>query len=755
MKTQTQNKTLMVLLLIFIANFTFAQQPGLWTGVSDDDWGNYQNWDDGNVPDNNDDVVIPASCGNYPYLLKHLVIGSAYVAGDIYRCKSLDIQSGGQIISASPLTVNGTMNIDGLYLYDEEYLSGTHVVNSGGSITVSALGSLFVGQYGYIPDLKQDLIINSGGSVSTAGYFNVNDCIIVHSGASFTMTGGVAYAMGYEGNYNSTYPGSFYIESGASGGISGGQFYLQGKEVSGYYALSINDASFDFSGTNHLYLHIQGDQGAPYPDYSVYAVNGVSFNDVTVTNMGSVTTLASNMQVDGDFIVDYPSCFTISSGCTLTIDGDFTMKSELILGTDFYSSLLEEGQLNVTGTTKVQWAIEGDKWHFIASPVANETANIFSGMYMMGFTESSNGWYWITSLSQALTPMEGYALFLDASWWQYVYFTGAINNGNYGSSNNLSMQSQGWNMVGNPYPSAIDWDATTGWTKTNVNNAIYTEYNGNWASYVNGVGTNGGSRYIPPCHGFFVQANANPATLMMSNDVRQHKKPIYMKTNPANVIRLQASAVDTAITLKTDEAIIRFDSNAGTGFDGDFDAHKLFASDNLIPQIYTSSYELSINTLPVPATVLVKFQAGISGNYRLSATETGNFNYITLKDLFTGAETDLVASDYSFAYNPGDSTDRFVLLLEPTSETDFQPSSEEKISVYGYNKQVIIDIPELVILQNENPPVATLINQTGQVIRKKFLYHSGRNILPVSEGGIYLVKVDTGSKSLVQKIFIH
>ena len=32
---------------------------------------------------------------------------------------------------------------------------------------------------------------------------------------------------------------------------------------------------------------------------------------------------------------------------------------------------------------------------------------------------------------------------------------------------------KGFNLVGNPYPSAIDWDAASGWTKTNIDNAVY------------------------------------------------------------------------------------------------------------------------------------------------------------------------------------------------------------------------------------------------------------------------------------------
>ncbi len=54
-----------------------------------------------------------------------------------------------------------------------------------------------------------------------------------------------------------------------------------------------------------------------------------------------------------------------------------------------------------------------------------------------------------------------------------------------------------FNLIANPYPSAIDWDSPN-WTKTNIENAVYTWQadNNQSAAYVNGVSINGGSRYL-------------------------------------------------------------------------------------------------------------------------------------------------------------------------------------------------------------------------------------------------------------------
>ena len=64
---------------------------------------------------------------------------------------------------------------------------------------------------------------------------------------------------------------------------------------------------------------------------------------------------------------------------------------------------------------------------------------------------------------------------------------------------------QGWNCLGNPFSSGLDWDAIT--KPTGVDNAIYFTVNNTLASYVDGVSNNGATGLIPPMQGFFVKAN--------------------------------------------------------------------------------------------------------------------------------------------------------------------------------------------------------------------------------------------------------
>ncbi len=736
---------IMFLLFLLVLNPAYTQTAGKWRGFNDTDWNNSTNWDDGSVPDNTIDVVVPSGCTNYPYILKMLVVGSGYVAGDIYRCKSLEIQSGANIMSQESLWVNGTMTVAGLYLYDNQWLSGTHIINSGGSMAITSSGSVFIGQYLGIPSIqKQDLIVNSGGTLSNAGYFTVNDCLIVNSGATFTMTGNYAAIMGWEGDYNSTCPASFYVASGAAGGVSGGEFFVQGKEKTGYYAVNILEPTFDFTGTSKFTFFVEPDQASPYPDFSVNTTSGVEFRDVEVNNQGALTTFFGTMKVNNDFTVEVPSSMTLASGATLNIANDMVLKTNIIPQYAYYATLIDLGQLTVGGDAQLQWSIQGKLWHLVSSPVNNETSSLFNGMFLQEFSETTNQWTDITSINQPLNVMEGYAAWFDNDWWSGIYFTGDFNTGTVGSNNNLTKNNQGWNLVGNPYPSSIDWEATSGWTKTNLNTAIYLENNGNWATYNGGVGTNGGSRYIAPCHGFFVQANAHPATLIMTNDVRVHNKAAYFKNELSDYLRLRVVAINGYNDGPSDELVIRIHPDATEGFDGKFDAHKLFAPNQEIPQVYCSGHDLAINALPEIMPVMINFRPNQTGGYKIQIDDCDGFANVYLTDNFTGAQCDLIPGPYFFDADISDPEDRFILefkaagIIYPNG-----PGHKNPIKILSQGSQVnIILTDEALGYGGDENLLVRVCDILGRDVAIEAFPPQKNSSITINSKGVYIITAE-------------
>ena len=139
-----------------------------------------------------------------------------------------------------------------------------------------------------------------------------------------------------------------------------------------------------------------------------------------------------------------------------------------------------------------------------------------------------NGWIAPSSLSDALEPFKGYALYVDAVKTTKLTLNGAVNNGpiSIPVSNTSSVgnggdhMDDGWNLVGNPYPCPINWESGAGWSKNNIDNAIYS-YDGKcYKTFVNGIGVpsdvNG---IIAPMQGFYIHASAN-STLAINNAAR-------------------------------------------------------------------------------------------------------------------------------------------------------------------------------------------------------------------------------------------
>ena len=120
----------------------------------------------------------------------------------------------------------------------------------------------------------------------------------------------------------------------------------------------------------------------------------------------------------------------------------------------------------------------------------------FPTFYGYDENRTSSGWINYTDPAGVLNPMSGYAVnFGSGVAAKTVDVTGVVNNGYLSRTlyNHDSTYTKGFNLVGNPYPSPIDWN-TGGWTKTNIDNALYyfkaggaDEYSGTYSTYINGV----------------------------------------------------------------------------------------------------------------------------------------------------------------------------------------------------------------------------------------------------------------------------
>ncbi len=289
----------------------------------------------------------------------------------------------------------------------------------------------------------------------------------------------------------------------------------------------------------------------------------------------------------------------------------------------------------------------------------------------------NSGYVGASGISDAIIAARGYMIFMNAGIMN-LDVQGSINSGNqslpvsYTSSGNPT--ADGWNLVGNPYPCTIDWNSGS-WSKTNMSNAVYV-WNagmGQYASYVNGSATNGGSRYIPSSQSFFVRTTAASPVLTLTENCKANVQGTFKYDE----------IQDAAFTLKIsndylqDETTLSRNAQATMLFEDSFDAFKLRSPLSEVPYISTISEDgadLSINTfagLTESTIIPLRVEVGATGTYTITHKGLNSFANgacVTLEDMLTGEVYPLNQyEEISFELVSGNDDLRFQLRIGGTS----------------------------------------------------------------------------------------
>ena len=346
----------------------------------------------------------------------------------------------------------------------------------------------------------------------------------------------------------------------------------------------------------------------------------------------------------------------------------------------------------------------GFGYKYVSSPFQASTVNEFSNdldlaasfptFYKYDENRNSAGWVTYTTTTNLLNPMQGYAAnFGSIATAKTMDVAGVVNNGIL--SNTLYNHNQpytlGFNLVGNPYPSPINWDAASGWTKTNIDNALYyfqagstDQYTGTYSTYINGISSDGlATNIIPSMQGFFVHVSngAFPVTgtLGMTNSVRTndltHALLKSARTDTLPFLRIAAGFADYG--MPSDPVVVYYDSSATQLFDKNLDALKLMNTDMLVPNLYTmtsDSIRLSINAIPFPVDSIIRIPLGIKTakdgwiTFKVSnMVQMPAKRYIYLVDTVAGISQDLKLNpQYRFLLKAGEYRNRFSLIFSLT-----------------------------------------------------------------------------------------
>ncbi|MEO6850973.1 MAG: T9SS type A sorting domain-containing protein, partial [Mucilaginibacter sp.] len=204
---------------------------------------------------------------------------------------------------------------------------------------------------------------------------------------------------------------------------------------------------------------------------------------------------------------------------------------------------------------------------------------------------------------------------------------------------------RGFNLVGNPYASSIDWDtyATSGTTGivaggTPISKSMYIldPVSKNYSIYVAGTASKAGTivlnnaNIIPSGQGFFVIASDATSTLTFNESAKTNGQASAATGNLLLSTQPLAVKVDQYLhlmlkkdTLNVDGLLINFNDNAKSKFDISKDApYKIGSGIASLSSRSADSVALSINTLSLPKqgqTVIgLNISAKTDGIYQLN-----------------------------------------------------------------------------------------------------------------------------------------
>jgi hypothetical protein len=623
------------------------------------------------------------------------------------------------------VNVGGNLIINGGTL-DLANSSGIGTINVGGNVTVSS-GTLTEGG----STTTSKIVFNksgtqtftSGGTISNIVNFEVTNGSITDLGTN-VISGAGAFTLS---------SGATLITANTSG--------LDGSvTVSGTKTLS-TAANYEFNGT------FEQVTGALLP---------TTINNLIIDNTAGVKLSNSALTVGGNLTINSGKLFTIDAGKSLTVSGVLTNSagnSGLVI--EDGASLITNG--TVSGGATVKRTFTGPAWHLMSAPVDGQS--VFTGytdMYYYDETQAlwvnHNGGSW-NGGEPSYLPGKGYLV----SWASGATkeFAGTLHSGDYATGSGsvpaltyTSGKGNGFNLVGNPYPSAIN--GSSSWTKTNVDNSIWVYDNGNYLTWNGSTGTLTGG-IIPAMQGFWVKANAGGPSLTIPNSARTASAQAYYKESVQDMLHLQVDGNGYR-----DGIVVNMNDEATTGYDHAFDVFKMYGDQNA-PQMYSlaSGSELSINVLPHSTQeiiVPVALKVGQNNSYTISVKEN-TFNSlvgILLEDVKTNNTINLwQVTSYTFTANPNDDPQRFKLHFN--GATGINEPSASPFSIYTNSGIIYVNNSENQTLKG----TVTVYSVTGQAITTRSL--SGDRLQKLSfngKPGCYIVKVTTDKGVYSQKIIL-
>ncbi len=473
---------------------------------------------------------------------------------------------------------------------------------------------------------------------------------------------------------------------------------------------------------------------------------------------------------------------TIKNGGVLEITSGNTISGVDVTVEDGGNLIQKDGStLTYSGTFKTlkNGTSELNKFAFWSSPVVGQNlTNIYTGTTATSITEYDTAAdYYVNATSTISLFGKAYSIQTPVTNAALV-FEGTPNNGTQTFA--LATSGNGFNLIGNPYPSSLNlgtfytansarisstfyfWDNKStnvtlqnGASTTNYGYATFNAANGANPTWVPAPNGNGGTAVVPTGgvanigQGFIVKTlnTSVDTSLTFNNEMRVATNGTFFnKNNPSTEgkfwLKLNSEyntnnvfAVD--YTNGASDSFDSYDSKAiAIGSDGFYtlaDAQKLIIQGK-------ASFDVD-DVVPMGSK---HFQ---NGNFTIALVQKeGLFNNgqaIYLHDKVTGTYTDLQNGAYTFTANAGESNNRFEIVykLNVLATTEVQKDSFE----------VYRDGQDFVVRNNKNIEKVEIFDAAGRKIQT--INENSKLIrVQIASKGVYILKALSEGKEYTKKL---
>ena len=522
--------------------------------------------------------------------------------------------------------------------------------------------------------------------------------------------------------------------------------------------------------------------------------NGAWFpsNPIGVSDTGDVLEIISGdavISVDTsvkNITVNPEASLTVNSGITLTVNEGLTLNST----SNIYASLINDGTISgdVTYNRHVNQIGSGAGGgnDLVAPPLGGQAFNTFvtangnlpqngdNTQAAFAPFNNSTGAY-INLAPSATTPLEvgiGYRAASTAGG--ALTFSGTVATTQVdvpitvGSANNGTAA---WNLIGNPFPSYIDFNAFFTQNSAQFDEASKAVYGYNatetrWTIWNQAtIDDLSETEYIAPGQGFFVKSISDGGTVSFTPAMRTTLgSDDFITGRSANSVSIARADINLETDGKDFNTMIYFNSNATRSMDPGYDASAYLGNAS---GIFThlvegnTGIELAIQSLAYDDFNEVIIPLGIKSNGGEAITISLGTNNtlpesvnVYLEDTVTGTLTLLNNSSYELTPESAlNGTGRFFLRF--TSGTlSLNDETASRLNIY--NEQAAQTI--VIAGQLANNTQAYLYDLQGRIVSTTALMASQlEQRLDVSNlsNGVYVLSFDNGTERISKKLIIR